>query len=135
MRKIYELDYTQLKNVCSPSDFNFQSTAELTPLEEIIGQERAVKAFEFGLAVKMKGYNIYMCGPSGTGKTTYALSSTQKLAATEPVPMDWCYVYNFENPMKPMAISFEAGIGKRFVDDMAELVINRPLKEVFGKLK
>ena len=70
----------------------------------------------------MKGYNIYMCGPSGTGKTTYALSSTQKLAATEPVPMDWCYVYNFENPMKPMAISFEAGIGKRFVDDMAELV-------------
>ena len=122
MRKIYELDYTKLKNVCSPSDFNFQSTAELTPLEEIIGQERAVKAFEFGLAVKMKGYNIYMCGPSGTGKTTYALSSTQKLAATEPVPMDWCYVYNFENPMKPMAISFEAGIGKRFVDDMAELV-------------
>ena len=80
MRKIYELDYTKLKNVCSPSDFNFQSTAELTPLEEIIGQERAVKAFEFGLAVKMKGYNIYMCGPSGTGKTTYALSSTQKLA-------------------------------------------------------
>ena len=122
MRKIYELDYTKLKNVCSPSDFNFQSTAELTPLEEIIGQERAVKAFEFGLAVKMKGYNIYMCGPSGTGKTTYALSSTQKLAATESVPMDWCYVYNFENPMKPMAISFEAGIGKRFVDDMAELV-------------
>lgn len=122
MRKIYELDYTKLKNVCSPSDFNFQSTAELTPLEEIIGQERAVKAFEFGLAVKMKGYNIYMCGPSGTGKTTYALSRTQKLAATEPVPMDWCYVYNFENPMKPMAISFEAGIGKRFVDDMAELV-------------
>ena len=122
MRLIYELDNTKLKNVCSPSDFNFQSTAELTPLEEIIGQERAVKAFEFGLAVKMKGYNIYMCGPSGTGKTTYALSSTQKLAATEPVPMDWCYVYNFENPMKPMAISFEAGIGKRFVDDMAELV-------------
>ena len=122
MRKIYELDYTKLKNVCSPSDFNFQSTAELTPLEEIIGQERAVKAFEFGLAVKMKGYNIYMCGPSGTGKTTYALSRTQKLAATEPGPMDWCYVYNFENPMKPMAISFEAGIGKRFVDDMAELV-------------
>lgn len=134
MRKIYELDYTQLKNVCSPSDFTFQSTAELTPLEGIIGQERAVKALEFGLAVKMKGYNIYMCGPSGTGKTTYALSSTQKLAATEPVPMDWCYVYNFENPMKPMAISFEAGRGKGFVDDMAELVskICKELSKAFG---
>ena len=123
MKKTYELDYTQLKNSCSPSDFKFQSTAELTQLQEIIGQERAVKAFEFGLAVKMKGYNIYMSGPSGTGKTTYALSSTEKLAATEPVPMDWCYVYNFQNPMKPLAISFEAGIGKQFRDDMAEFVV------------
>ena len=91
MSKAYELDYKQLKNVCSPEDFTFQSTAELTPLEGIIGQERAVKAFDFGLAVKMKGYNIYMGGPSGTGKTTYAVSSTKKLAATEPVPMDWCH--------------------------------------------
>ena len=55
--------------------------------------------------------------------TTYALSSTEKLAATEPVPMDWCYVYNFQNPMKPLAISFEAGIGKQFRDDMAEFVV------------
>lgn len=133
MKKTYELDYTQLKNSCSPSDFIFQSTAELTQLQEIIGQERAVKAFEFGLAVKMKGYNIYMSGPSGTGKTTYALSSTEKLAATEPVPMDWCYVYNFQNPMKPLAISFEAGIGKQFRDDMEEFVaqIRKELSKAF----
>ena len=133
MRKAYELDYKQLKNVCSPEDFTFQSTAELTPLEGIIGQERAVKAFDFGLAVKMKGYNIYMGGPSGTGKTTYAVSSTKKLAATEPVPMDWCYVYNFENPMKPWAISFEAGMGKRFVDDMEGFVtqIRKELSKAF----
>lgn len=133
MKKINELDYTQLKNSCSPSDFAFESTAELTPLEGIIGQERAVKAFEFGLAVKMKGYNIYMSGPSGTGKTTYALSSAEKLAATEPIPMDWCYVYNFENPMKPIAISFEAGSGKKFRDDMAELVeqIQKELPKAF----
>lgn len=107
---------------CSPSDFAFHSTAELPPLREIIGQERAIKAFEFGLAVKMKGYNIYMSGPSGTGKTTYALSSTEKLAETEPVPMNWCYVYNFQNQMKPMAISIDAGVGKQFKEDMAELV-------------
>lgn len=133
MSKTYELDYTQLKKSCSPSDFTFQSTEELTPLEGIIGQERAVKAFEFGLAVKMKGYNIYMGGPSGTGKTSYAISSTQKLAITEPVPMDWCYVYNFENPMKPRAISFEAGIGRCFVDDMAEFVaqIRKELSKAF----
>jgi len=134
MKKTYELNYTQLRNSCKPCDFDIQSTAELTPLEGIIGQERAVKAFEFGLAVKMKGYNIYMSGASGTGKTTYALNSTKKLAATEAVPMDWCYVYNFENHMKPMAISFEAGIGKRFKDDMEKFVgvIKKELPKAFA---
>ena len=80
LAKPFELDYTQLKKDCFPHELNFQTTAELTPLEGVIGQDRAVKAFDFGLAVKMKGYNIYMAGPSGTGKTTYARSSTEKLA-------------------------------------------------------
>ena len=122
MKKPYELDYTQLKNYCTPDDFSFQTTAELEPLEGIIGQERAVKAFDFGLAVKMKGYNIYMSGPSGTGKTTYACRSTEKLAVTEPVPTDWCYVHNFQNPKKPIALYFEAGTGKHFKEDMIKLV-------------
>lgn len=122
MMKPYELDYTQLKNYCTPETFSFRTTAELEPLDGIIGQERAVKAFDFGLAVKMKGYNIYMSGPSGTGKTTYACRSTEKLAANEPVPTDWCYVYNFQNPKKPIALYFEAGTGKHFKEDMAKLV-------------
>ena len=122
MKKPYELNYTQLKNYCTPETFSFRTTAELEPLDGIIGQERAVKAFDFGLAVKMKGYNIYMSGPSGTGKTTYACRSTEKLAATEPVPTDWCYVYNFQNPKKPIALYFEAGTGKHFKEDMAKLV-------------
>ena len=55
MKKKIELQYTQLKNVCAPEDFDFQTTAELKPLEGIIGQERAVKARDFGLSVKLKG--------------------------------------------------------------------------------
>lgn len=117
-----ELDYTQLKNSCSPKDFSFQTTSELDTLDGIIGQERAVKAFDFGLAVKLKGYNIYMSGPSGTGKTTYARRSTKALALKEPVPSDWCYVYNFQNPKNPIALSFKAGTGKEFKEDMAKLV-------------
>ena len=122
MTKPFELEYTQLKKGCFPDDFGFQTTAEVSPLEGVIGQDRALKAFDFGLAVKMKGYNIYMAGPSGTGKTTYARSSTEKLAETEPVPYDWCYVYNFQNPRAPLALRFEAGDGKQFKEDMAELV-------------
>ena len=59
-----ELSYTELKNGCSADDFSFRSTAELEPLEGIIGQDRAVKAFDFGLHVKIKGYNIYMPKPA-----------------------------------------------------------------------
>lgn len=133
MEKHFELDYTQLKDDCIPADFTFQTTAELKPLEGIVGQERAVKAFDFGLAVKMKGYNIYMAGPSGTGKTTYAINSTEKMAQTEPVPSDWCYVYHFQNPRNPLALRFEAGMGKQFQEDMAELVqlIKTELQKVF----
>ena len=82
MEKPFELAYTELKKGCFPEELSFRTTAEIEPLEGVIGQERAVKAFDFGLAVKMKGYNIYMAGPSGTGKTTYARNSTEKLAQT-----------------------------------------------------
>ena len=122
MEKPFELAYTELKKGCFPEELSFRTTAEIKPLEGVIGQERAVKAFDFGLAVKMKGYNIYMAGPSGTGKTTYARNSTEKLAQTEPVPYDWCYVYNFQNPRSPLALRFEPGQGKQFKEDMAELV-------------
>ncbi len=133
MRKITELDYTQLKNICSPETFTFETTGELKTLDGIIGQDRAVKSFDFGLEVKMKGYNIYMSGPSGTGKTTYACRSAKRKAATEPIPHDWCYVYNFQNPKNPIALSFEAGVGKQFKEDMDKLVatLKKELQKVF----
>ena len=133
MNTVKELDYTQLKKICNPDDFDFKTTAELETWEGIIGQERAVKAFDLGLAVKMKGYNIYMSGSSGTGKTTYAKTSIEKLAATEPVPDDWCYVYNFDKPKEPIALRFRAGVGKNFKNDMDELMsmVEKELTRVF----
>ena len=117
-----ELNYTELKNTCDPYKLGFKTTKELECYNGIIGQERAVKAFEFGLNVKMKGYNIYVAGPSGSGKTTYAKQSTEKKAKNEKVPYDWCYVYNFDDPRCPLSLRFEPGIGKQFRDDMNELV-------------
>lgn len=133
MKEIHELSYELLKNSCKPSDFNFKTTGELVPLEGIIGQERAVSAFDFGLAVKIKGYNIYMSGPSGTGKTTYARCSTEKVALNEPVPSDWCYVYNFQKPKEPIALCFNAGIGKEFKSDIDDLIAlcKKELQKIF----
>lgn len=122
MNKHKELKYTELKNYCLAEELQFDDTEDLTPLKGIIGQERAVDAFDFGIMVKMKGYNIYMSGPSGTGKTTYAKMKAMEVAKNEPVPYDWCYVYNFENPERPKALRFEPGKGKEFKEDMSELV-------------
>ena len=78
MEKPFELAYTELKKGCFPEELSFRTTAEIKPLEGVIGQERAVKAFDFGLAVKMKGYNIYMAavsythlGADGRARTVY----------------------------------------------------------------
>lgn len=117
-----ELNYTQLNNREDINKFSFKTTDDIEPFKGIIGQERAVKAFEFGLNVKMKGYNIYVSGPSGSGKTTYAKLSSKEKAKNEAVPYDWCYVYNFDDPRSPLSLRFEPGIGRQFRDDMNELV-------------
>lgn len=122
MKKFRELTYNELKNFINPSYFDFRTTEELEPMEGIIGQERVVRAMEFGLKIKMGGYNIYMSGPTGSGKTSYAKTCASAAAQNEPVPDDWCYVYNYDNPSNPLALRFPAGLGKEFKDDMDELV-------------
>ncbi len=122
---------SKLKKVFSEEIFQFETTEEVTPFEGIIGQERAVKAMEFGLKIKNHGYNIFMTGVTGTGKFSYAQNCVQKIAEEEDVPEDWCYVYNFENASQPKAINFPAGQGKVFCEDMEDLI--EVLKEEIPK--
>lgn len=129
-----ELNYKKLKRVCTLEEFDFNNTDELEAKHSIIGQQKAVKAMEFGLSIKMKGYNIYMSGPSGTGKTTYAKEIAKRFAKNEAVPYDWCYVYNFDDSRKPTALRFKPSEGKEFKDDMKELVemLNVEIPKVFS---
>ncbi len=117
-----ELSYEMLKNECKPDILPFDDTSQLEPLDDLIGQERAKRAMEFGLAVKSKGYNIYISGLTGTGKTSYAASCIKKAAAGGKVPDDWCYVYNFEKPNQPLALNLPAGMGRTFQKDMEEFI-------------
>lgn len=122
MKKIRELTWEELENSYPPSDFLFKTTDELQCLDDVIGQEKAKKAMEFGLSVNAQGYNIYMSGEPGAGKTTFAKIYAQKAANQKPIPRDWCYVYNFRDKRVPTALSFEPGEGKKFRDDMTELI-------------
>jgi len=122
MSQIKGLPANMLRKECDPSSLNFASTAELEPLEDIIGQERAVRAMKFGLKIDTRGYNIFMSGMTGTGKTSYAVNCVKKIAKDEKVPDDWCYIYNFENPNQPKAINLPAGLGKVFKKDMEEFI-------------
>lgn len=122
MPRIKDLPYKMLRKECDPESFKFNDTSELDALEDIIGQERASKALHFGLKIKTRGYNIFMCGPTGTGKTSYAQNYVKKIAHKVKTPDDWCYVYNFNNPNQPTALNLPAGLGKILQEDMEDFV-------------
>ena len=134
MKKTNELDYTLLKEVCNPNIFKFKTTEELSGTHEVVyGQERGIKALEFGVQVDAKGYNLYVEGPSGVGKTIYTRNYLQKIAKKKKAPHDWCYIYNFDNPNEPIAVSFPAGQGKVFKKTMSDFVkdIKLDIKRTF----
>ncbi len=113
-----ELSYKDLKNVCNPDMFTFNSTADLDTIGLVYGQDRGIKALEFGLNVSVKGYNLYLEGPMGVGKTMYTKNYLDTIAKKQKKPSDWCYIYNFENSNEPIAVSLPAGQGKIFKEDM-----------------
>jgi predicted ATP-dependent protease len=100
----------------------FKDTGQLEPLDEVIGQDRAMTALEVGLGIPHEGYNIYVAGLTGTGKTETIRRSLLKRLDKTPVPNDWVYVNNFDNPDEPWAIDLPPGMGKRLKRDMERLV-------------
>ena len=135
MRKVNELMPKDLKDVCNPSLFKFETTKELVDTSDLVyGQERGIKALEFGTDIDIKGYNLYLEGPSGVGKTMYTKKFLDKKAEKGKVPNDWVYIYNFENPNEPVAVSFPAGQGKIFASTMENFIkdVRRDIKKTFN---
>jgi len=122
MKKVRELSANEVYRRCDLSAYGFRTTEELGICEEFIGQERAVKAIHFGLGMEHRGYNLYLAGPLGVGKTSAIRTILSKVAKTKPAPPDWCFVYNFNNPNEPKAICFPTGMGRVFKKDMEGLL-------------
>ena len=134
MKKKNELSYKDLKMTCNANIFDFETTEELEPIQSGIGQDRGIKALEFGLQVNVKGYNLYLEGPSGVGKTMYTKNYLDKIASKQRPPHDWCYIYNFDNPNEPIAVDLPAGQGKEFKESMEGFIkeIKKDIKKTFN---
>ncbi len=140
MSSLFQVPAERLSWRCDPSLLPFACTADMTPLEDFVGQERAMRAIEFGLGVNKPGFNIFVTGLTGTGKTTIIKAFLKKVTAEKappkddsPFPEDWCYVYNFSDPDRPQALNIRRGWGKILRRDMEALVqtLQREARKTF----
>lgn len=118
------LSHDVLKRTVDPTVFEFETTEEVPELTSIVGQERGRQVMQFGLNVKKVGYNIYVAGIPGTGKTTFTNSIVKEFARHGSELYDWCYVYNFEDEYQPKVLQLPVGLGKQLKKDMSELIQN-----------
>lgn len=102
---------------------DFSTTEELSSLNDVLGQERALKALDFAIGVNHQGYNLYVMGPPGLGKHVIINNVLKKLAVDRTTPSDWCYTYNFEQDHRPKILELPAGRGKKFQQNMNDLII------------
>ena len=116
------LTAAEVRWTCGPDDLPFRSTAELTPPDALIGQERAERSLEFGVDIRSRGFNIYAAGIPGTGRTSMIMARLQAEAARRPSPDDWCYVHNFDDSHRPRALRLPAGQAPTFQAQLREVV-------------
>ena len=122
MKTVKPLPAGELYRHCDPELFDFETTADLEPLTEPLGQDRAVDAIQFGTEIQAEGYNLYVLGPQGSGRhTAIRRILTGKSAASRRAD-DWCYVNNFADPAKPRALRLPAGEGVILRRDIGQLV-------------
>ncbi len=107
---------------CDASTLGFETTAEITEANGVIGQQRAVEAIRFALGMDKPGYNLFAVGPRGAGKHRLVRTLLEQAAKARPADRDWVYVYNFADERRPRALSLPAGRGAAFEKAMEKLV-------------
>ncbi len=117
-----KLQAKALRWTCDPDQFDFETTSDLPDLLDAVGQERALRSIEFGLGLRETGFNLYISGQTGTGRTSTIRNLLRQRAKDEPTPDDWVYVYNFKDADNPLSLSLPAGRGSELAADMKELV-------------
>ena len=123
---IVELTWEQVRLRCDPAGLALADGAGLPATDaatpEIFGQERALNSLDFGLSIDAAGYNIFVVGANGTGRSTAVDRQISRAAAALPPAADYVYVHNFDNPRAPIALSLRPGAGPRLREAMDGLI-------------
>ncbi len=116
-----------------PATLSFDTTDDLKPLEEIVGQKRGVEAFKFGMGMDRRGYNVFVTGTAGTGRMATVRWLLKEISKDGKVPEDHCYVNNFKNPEAPILLRLKGGEGISFKKDIHDLVetLKREIPQLF----
>ncbi|HEY1296806.1 MAG TPA: AAA family ATPase [Chloroflexota bacterium] len=118
---------------CDPETLGFASTDDVPPLVGTAGQDRGLDAINLGLAVENDGFNVFVAGPPGSGRTTTARYLIAQTAASRAAPSDWCYLHNFQTANQPIALELAAGQAPEVSHDLEDLIgsLRRAVPRVF----
>jgi len=119
---IHQISPDEACHRCDPDTFSFETTTEIQELTRFIGQDRALEALDFGIGMRQHGFNLFVIGPEGSGRHSVVQSFLHDKAGREPAASDWCYVHNFRQPHKPLALELPPGLGMIFKGQMYELI-------------
>ncbi|MBU0663347.1 MAG: AAA family ATPase [Proteobacteria bacterium] len=119
---VHKISPDEAYHRCDPDSFSFETTTEVEELSHFIGQDRALEAVDFGIGMQQQGFNLFVIGPEGSGRHSVVESFIHDKASKEATPSDWCYVYNFHHPHKPLALELPPSQGMIFKGQMYELI-------------
>ena len=118
-----EIPIEKLRWRLDPTTLPFETTEDVKPLKEIIGQKRGVEAFRFGMKMQKEGYHVVVTGISGSGRMATVRKLLDEMSEHDgKVPDDLCYVNNFKNSEAPILLRFEAGKGRQFKKEMHDFI-------------
>jgi lon-related putative ATP-dependent protease len=104
------------------SDLSFSTTADLQPIDGLVGQTRALEAIQFGTKVERAGFNLFVIGPNGARMQDAVKAVLIEGARRKPIPSDWVYVNNFADPDRPIAMELPGGRARTFHEAMHKLI-------------